>query len=98
MSFKKRLAALDHSVYASTRRKAELGLLQPFLGVELIADLWAEGTEFSEEGYLELLKENIRDGHLSGMTFGQWKEAEEKEKKEECQEWVKNVKNGVGPS
>ena len=54
MSFKRRLAALDPSIYSSIKRKAELGLLQPCLGVELISELWAEDTENSKEGYIEL--------------------------------------------
>jgi hypothetical protein len=54
------------------KRQAECEVLPSFLGVDEIAELWADGTTFSEESYVKLLKEDIEDGKLACMTIGQW--------------------------
>lgn len=71
MSFKHRLAEYDPGMNC-IKRQAECDILPSFLGVDEIAELWADGTKFPEESYVKLLKEDIEDGKLACMTIGQW--------------------------
>lgn len=80
MSFKHRLAEYDPGMNC-IKRQAECEILPSFLGVDEIAELWADGTTFSEESYVKLLKEDIEDGKLACMTIGQWIALSDKRRK-----------------
>ena len=80
MSFKHRLAEYDPGMNC-IKRQAECDILPSFLGVDEIAKLWADGTTFSEESYIKLLKEDIEDGKLVCMTIGQWIALSDKRRK-----------------
>lgn len=71
MSLNHRLAEHDPNKN-SIHRKAECEILPSFLGVDDIAEIWADGTKFPKESYVGVLKEDIEDGKLACMTIGQW--------------------------
>lgn len=82
MSFKHRLAANNPSIINDIKRRAEYDMLSAYLRADEIAEIWAEGTEFSKEDYLRLIKEEIEDGKLACMTIGQWIAAMDEKQKE----------------
>jgi len=72
MSFKHLLASYDPSIRNDLKHRAEHGIFPAYLLADDIAELWGEGTEFSKEAYLRLIKEKIEDGELACMTKEQW--------------------------
>lgn len=72
MSLNHRLAENDPN-RNSIQWQAERELLPSFLGVDDIAELWADdGIKFPKGEYVRVLKEDIEDGKLACMTIEQW--------------------------
>lgn len=72
MSLNHRLAENDPN-RNSIQWQAERELLPSFLGVDDIAELWADdGIKFPKGEYVRVLKEDIEDEKLACMTIGQW--------------------------
>lgn len=82
MSFKHRLAANNPSIINDIKRRAEYDMLSAYLRADEIAEIWAEGAEFSKEAYQRFIKEQIEDGQLACMTIGQWIAAMDEKQKE----------------
>lgn len=81
LTFKQRLALYDPNIN-DLKSRAKFGIVPSYLLADDIAELWAEGTEFSKEAYLRIIKEQIEDGQLACMTIGQWIEAMDEKQKE----------------
>lgn len=64
------------------QQRSEHGIVPAYLHADDIAELWAEGTEFSREAYQRLIREEIEDRKLTCMTVGQLVEAVEEKQKE----------------
>lgn len=81
MAFKQRLALYDPNMN-DLKSRAKFGIIPSYLLADDIAELWAEGAEFSKEAYQRLIKEQIEDGRLACMTIGQWIAAMDEKQKE----------------
>ena len=81
LAFKQRLALYDPNMN-DLKSRAKFGIIPSYLHADHIAELWAEGTEFSKEAYLSIIKEQIEDSQLACMTIGQWIETMDKKQKE----------------
>jgi hypothetical protein len=81
LAFKQRLALYDPNMN-DLKSRAKFGIIPAYLHADHIAELWAEGTEFSKEAYLSIIKEQIEDSQLACMTIGQWIETMDKKQKE----------------
>jgi hypothetical protein len=81
LTFKQRLALYDPNIN-DLKSRAKFGIIPLYLRADDIAELWAEGAEFSKEAYQRFIKEQIEDGQLACMTIGQWIEAMDEKQKE----------------